>query len=97
MTKNGATFESSFKIKHISEEKVGIVASRDLNPGESLFTIPFELLMTPEKCSKTPLGLKLRQLEGTFENQNDYFTLFILNEKQNKLSPYKAYIDTLPT
>jgi hypothetical protein len=83
-----------------SEHNRGLVAARDLKPGEVVTFVPREFLVTREKCRGSEMGVKVEQVfkELQFERPQDIvFATFLMEERLKQTeSNYYDYIETLP-
>lgn len=58
MKENGATI-NKMKIRWLGPEYRGVVASRDINKGDLLLSVPKNLVMNPDKYKESELVSKL--------------------------------------
>lgn len=71
----------------------GVVASEDINAGDTIMEIPFDLLMTLNTASESTIGqiFQERQMSPTM-----ILALHLLHESYNPESAWKEWFDVIP-
>jgi len=72
----------------------GMVATEEIKKGDTVLDIPFSMMLTLKSASAGPLA---RVISEKQMNPTVIMALHLMNERNNASSPYKAWLDVLPT
>lgn len=76
----------------IVPEGLGLVAERNLGSGDDIFNVPDSICITKETVKASPIGKYVTELKPWIG-----LALFLISERNNTESSWKAYLDILPT
>ena len=95
LLENGAEFPN-LEIKHYNETFRGIVTNKNVKRGAEILKIPHSCIMTTLKAQECEAGLELKKSGWEPSSSHTWLSLFLLQEKLNKNSFWKPFIDILP-
>ena len=98
MKNNGSDF-SKLQLRQYDTFQRGIFAKENIKEGETVLYLPLSQMITMEMAAHSPLG-KLMHEKGLIpklkQSKTTYLATYLLQERNNKDSPYAEYFDTLP-
>lgn len=74
-----------------------VLAAEDIREGQTVLSIPDPAILTLDVARKSPIGRQMRAADMDLPSGHSYLAAHLLAERQRGSSPFKAYIDTLPT
>ena len=105
MIEGGAEF-NKLKIESYSESNRGVFSSDTIRAGETVLFIPMSQIMTLKKAEQSPVGQKLIEKEAQLRTEDkfvqklsrshNFLAAFLLQEKTNKDSQFKDFLNLMP-
>jgi Rubisco LSMT substrate-binding./SET domain. len=87
---------SNLIIKHYKIDNRGVHAKTNLKKDETILEVPLNLIITNELAQNSDVNLKLKNSGCTIINNHTWLAAYLLQEKYNKKSKWRPYIDILP-
>ncbi|MBZ0233376.1 MAG: SET domain-containing protein [Deltaproteobacteria bacterium] len=72
-------------------------ACRRIACGEPIVSVPRRMLITDVDMAATPMGTELRRVAGMFHSRRLPMAVWLARERDHPGSPWKPYLDALPT
>ncbi len=94
MIQNGAIMPNLY-FQYYAVDFRGVCIDTDFNDDEVMVTIPLDMLVTVERAKESDIGRLITE-SGCKLRSHAYVACFILEEKINRSSFWKPYIDVLP-
>jgi len=98
MKENGADF-SKLELRYYSADWRGVHAKEEIKKGDTVLFVPHDTIVTLDLAKESPLGKYMVENEVVdymYYKMSAYFAVFLMQERKNPNSKFKAYLDILP-
>lgn len=95
--RDGGAVYPNLQLKYYAVDYRGVHAKKRLDPGECILEVPLKMIMTSDKAKASAIGRAMASARGAqVLSSHSWLAAFLLQEKENKESFFKPYIDCLP-